>query len=86
MRVLRGLRSRQWPCGCGVGWYELYDARVACVIDSRGEACTDPRHQPGEVVAVAKPWALEGLDELTSASSEPARPGTPATRHRTTIA
>ena len=79
------MRSRQWPCGCVVGWYELYDARVACLIDTRGESSDDARHQTGEVVAVAKPWALAGLD-ATSSSREPARPDTLVTPPRSTTA
>jgi hypothetical protein len=39
MRLLRLLTGQLLPCGCLVGIYETYDARVIASIDARGHAC-----------------------------------------------
>jgi hypothetical protein len=44
MRILRGISSRRLACGCLVGIYETYDAKIVAVVDSRGEACDRQEH------------------------------------------
>ena len=41
MRLLRLLTGQLLPCGCLVGIYETYDARVIASIDARGHACAE---------------------------------------------
>ena len=53
MRVLRVLTGQLQPCGCLVGTYELYDGRVARIVDAQSPDCTNPNHRVDEVIAVA---------------------------------
>lgn len=49
MRIRRGLKSEQLPCGCFLGVYEDYDDAVVRVIDAVGETCKEG-HTLGAVV------------------------------------
>jgi hypothetical protein len=50
MRILRGLSSRFFPCGCLAGIYETYDGDIIGILDARGPSCADAAHVRGNVV------------------------------------
>ena len=50
MRILRGLSSRQLPCGCVVGIYETYESEIVVLVDARGHSCGNDEHVPGRQV------------------------------------
>ena len=61
MRVLRVLTGQLQPCGCLIGTYELYDGRVARIVDARAPDCPDADHRVDAVIALAdKVSDLEG--------------------------
>jgi hypothetical protein len=48
MRILRGLSSRNLPCGCVAGVYETYSGEIVTIVDAKSAACTDLAHQEGK--------------------------------------
>jgi hypothetical protein len=50
MRILRVVGSRDLPCGCCVGLYELYSGLTIQVVDCRGDGCAATSHRPGAVL------------------------------------
>jgi hypothetical protein len=38
------------PCGCLVGTYETWARRVITIVDERGHACHDDRHQANAIL------------------------------------
>lgn len=45
MRILRGLGSRAFSCGCLVGVYETYNNQTIALIDAKGSQCTNGDHR-----------------------------------------
>ena len=50
MRILRGLTSRLFPCGCIAGVYETYDGKAVTLLDDRHTSCTDALHVEGSAL------------------------------------
>jgi hypothetical protein len=48
MRVLRILTSKQLPCGCLAGVYELYSGEVIAIVDAPDGSCVT--HRTGQQV------------------------------------
>jgi len=54
MRILKGLSSRQLPCGCVVGIYETYEAEIVVLVDARSQSCGNDEHVPGRQVSLER--------------------------------
>ena len=66
MAILRGVSSRQLPCGCLVGVYETYEGEIVSIVDARRGSCVDPAHEEGKTVP-NNPEMARGQSRPTSA-------------------
>jgi hypothetical protein len=67
MRILRGLSSKNLPCGCVAGVYETYHGLIVTIIDAKGTDCDAQTHREGKVVPE------ESRDGSTTRHSIPSR-------------